>query len=114
MLYNMIGMMKREMDMMKEQLATLQQQDTHTSIPEEIMEWEPKNNVLDIDEVAVVADVEPEATTILEEPDLKLANLEKDTIQQALLKNRGNRKATAVELGLSERTLYRKIKDYGL
>ena len=114
MLYNMIGMMKREMDMMKEQLATLQQQDTHTSIPEEIMEWEPKNNVLDIDEVAVVADVESEATTILEEPDLKLANLEKDTIQKALLKNGGNRKATAVELGLSERTLYRKIKDYGL
>jgi DNA-binding NtrC family response regulator len=114
MLYNMIGMMKREMDMMKEQLATLQQQDTHTSIPEEIMEWEPKNNVLDIDEVAVVADIEPEATTILEEPDLKLANLEKDTIQKALLKNGGNRKATAVELGLSERTLYRKIKDYGL
>ena len=114
MLYNMIGMMKREMDMMKEQLATLQQQDTHTSIPEEIMEWEPKNNVLDIDEVAVVADVEPEAATILEEPDLKLANLEKDTIQKALLKNGGNRKATAVELGLSERTLYRKIKDYGL
>lgn len=114
MLYNMIGMMKREMDMMKEQLATFQQQDTHTSIPEEIMEWEPKNNVLDIDEVAVVADVEPEATTILEEPDLKLANLEKDTIQKALLKNGGNRKATAVELGLSERTLYRKIKDYGL
>ena len=114
MLYNMIGMMKREMDMMKEQLATLQQQDTHTSIPEEIMEWEPKNNVLDIDEVAVVADVEPEATTILEEPDLKLANLEKDTIQKELLKNGGNRKATAVELGLSERTLYRKIKDYGL
>lgn len=114
MLYNMIGMMKREMDMMKEQLATLQQQDTHTSIPEEIMEWEPKNNVLDIDEVAVVADVEPEATTTLEEPDLKLANLEKDTIQKALLKNGGNRKATAVELGLSERTLYRKIKDYGL
>ena len=114
MLYNMIGMMKREMDIMKEQLATLQQQDTHTSIPEEIMEWEPKNNVLDIDEVAVVADVEPEATTILEEPDLKLANLEKDTIQKALLKNGGNRKATAVELGLSERTLYRKIKDYGL
>ena len=114
MLYNMIGMMKREMDIMKEQLATLQQQDTHTSIPEEIMEWEHKNNVLDIDEVAVVADVEPEATTILEEPDLKLANLEKDTIQKALLKNGGNRKATAVELGLSERTLYRKIKDYGL
>jgi transcriptional regulator with PAS, ATPase and Fis domain len=46
--------------------------------------------------------------------DLKLSNMEKDTIQKALIKNGGNRKATAVELGLSERTLYRKIKEYGL
>lgn len=114
MLYNMIGMMKREMDMMKEQLAALEQQDTHTSIKDDIMEWEPKKNVLDIDEVAVVAEVETETTSIFEEPNLKLANLERDTIQKALLKNGGNRKATAVELGLSERTLYRKIKDYGL
>ena len=114
MLYNMIGMMKREMDMMKEQLAALEQQDTNTSIKDDIMEWEPKKNVLDIDEVAVVAEVETETTSIFEEPNLKLANLERDTIQKALLKNGGNRKATAVELGLSERTLYRKIKDYGL
>ena len=114
MLYNMIGMMKREMDMMKEHLAALEQQDTHTSIKDDIMEWEPKKNVLDIDEVAVVAEVETETTSIFEEPNLKLANLERDTIQKALLKNGGNRKATAVELGLSERTLYRKIKDYGL
>jgi DNA-binding NtrC family response regulator len=114
MLYNMIGMMKREMDMMKEQLAALQQQDAHSSIQEDIMEWEPKKKVLDIDEVAVVADEETEAPTEETKTDLKLSNLERDTIQKALLKNGGNRKATAVELGLSERTLYRKIKDYGL
>jgi transcriptional regulator with PAS, ATPase and Fis domain len=114
MLYNMIGMMKREMDMMKEQLAALQQQDAHSSIQEDIMEWEPKKKVLDIDEVAVVADEETETPTEETKTDLKLSNLERDTIQKALLKNGGNRKATAVELGLSERTLYRKIKDYGL
>ena len=114
MLYNMIGMMKREMDMMKEQLAALQQQDAHPSIQEDIMEWEPKKKVLDIDEVAVVADEETETPTEETKTDLKLSNLERDTIQKALLKNGGNRKATAVELGLSERTLYRKIKDYGL
>ena len=56
MLYNMMGMMKREMDILKEQLANLQQQDATTNIPEEIVEWEPKKKVLDIDEVAVVAD----------------------------------------------------------
>jgi transcriptional regulator with PAS, ATPase and Fis domain len=106
--------MKREMDMMKEQLAALQQQDAHSSIQEDIMEWEPKKKVLDIDEVAVVADEETETPTEETKTDLKLSNLERDTIQKALLKNGGNRKATAVELGLSERTLYRKIKDYGL
>lgn len=114
MLYNMMGMMKREMDMLKEQLANLQQQDATTNIPEEIVEWEPKKKVLDIDEVAVVADEEAETPVVEKTADLKLSNLERDTIQKALLKNGGNRKATAVELGLSERTLYRKIKDYGL
>lgn len=110
MLYNMVGMMKREMDMLKEQLATLQQQDVHTNIPE----WEPKQNVLDVDIVSEVDDVVPETPTPPKTPDLKLASLERDTIQKALLKNGGNRKATAIELGVSERTLYRKIKDYGL
>ena len=114
MLYNMIGMMKREMDILKEQLANLQQQDTTTNIPEDIVEWESKKKVLDIDEVAVVADEEAETPVVEKTADLKLSNLERDTIQKALLKNGGNRKATAVELGLSERTLYRKIKDYGL
>ena len=114
MLYNMMGMMKREMDMLKEQLANLQQQDPTTNISEEIVEWEPKKKVLDIDEVAVVADEEAETPVVEKTADLKLSNLERDTIQKALLKNGGNRKATAVELGLSERTLYRKIKDYGL
>ena len=114
MLYNMMGMMKREMDILKEQLANLQQQDATTNIPEDIVEWESKKKVLDIDEVAVVADEEAETPIVEKAADLKLSNLERDTIQKALLKNGGNRKATAVELGLSERTLYRKIKDYGL
>ena len=73
-----------------------------------------EKKVLDIDEVAVVADEEAETPVVEKAADLKLSNLERDTIQKALLKNGGNRKATAVELGLSERTLYRKIKDYGL
>ena len=69
---------------------------------------------MDIDEVSVVAEVEQETISSIGSHDLKLANLERDTIQKALFKNNGNRKATAVELGLSERTLYRKIKEYGL
>ena len=114
MLYNMMGMMKREMDMMKDQLASLKPQEVHTNLPEDIVDWESKSKVLDVDDVSVVAEVEAEDTSNLNVPNLKLANLERDTIQKALAKNAGNRKATAVELGLSERTLYRKIKDYGL
>ena len=114
MLYNMMGMMKREMDMMKDQLASLKPQEVHTNLPEDIVDWESKSKVLDVDDVSVVAEVEAEDTSNLNVPNLKLANLERDTIQKALAKNAGNRKATAVELGLSERTLYRKIKEYGL
>ena len=43
-----------------------------------------------------------------------LESIEKETIQKALNYNRGKRKLTAEQLGISERTLYRKIKEYGL
>lgn len=43
-----------------------------------------------------------------------LEDAEKEMIRQALERNDGRRKAAAEELKISERTLYRKIKDYGL
>ncbi len=43
-----------------------------------------------------------------------LADTEKETIRRALDRNDGRRKETAKELNISERTLYRKIKEYGL
>lgn len=43
-----------------------------------------------------------------------LEAMEKETIRKALQHNRGKRKLTAEQLGISERTLYRKIKEYGL
>lgn len=43
-----------------------------------------------------------------------LDQLERGLIQQALRENNGRRKAAAEQLGISERTLYRKIKEYGL
>ena len=39
---------------------------------------------------------------------------ERRTIAEALRRNDGRRKATALELGISERTLYRKIREYNL
>ena len=45
---------------------------------------------------------------------LSLEEKEKEMIQKALEKHRGKRKYAAKELGISERTLYRKIKEYEL
>ncbi len=48
------------------------------------------------------------------EESLSLEDREKELIQKALDKHRGKRKYAASELGISERTLYRKIKEYNL
>ena len=45
---------------------------------------------------------------------LSLETQELNIIKKALEKNRGKRKIAAKELGISERTLYRKIKQYDL
>jgi DNA-binding NtrC family response regulator len=45
---------------------------------------------------------------------LSLVEMEKDLIQKALKKHNGRRKETSDDLGISERTLYRKIKEYSL
>ena len=55
-----------------------------------------------------------EAPTIEVEEVLSLADKEKEMIQKALEKHRNKRKYAAKELGISERTLYRKIKEYNL
>ena len=52
-------------------------------------------------------DVEGEQVKTLEET-------ERETIESALRRNNGRRKASAQELNISERTLYRKIKQYNL
>ena len=54
------------------------------------------------------------AETVEEEEILKLEHKEIELIKKSLEKNKGKRKAAADELGISERTLYRKIKQYDL
>jgi len=54
------------------------------------------------------------AEEIEEEETLSLQEKEIELIKKALERNRGKRKAAAAELGISERTLYRKIKQYDL
>lgn len=58
---------------------------------------------------ADLLDDEPEV-----EESLSIEDMEKSLIQRALKKHDGRRKDAAIDLGISERTLYRKIKQYEL
>ncbi|HEX8562471.1 MAG TPA: sigma 54-interacting transcriptional regulator [Flavobacterium sp.] len=55
-----------------------------------------------------------DAETVEEEETLRLEQKEIEMIKKSLEKNKGKRKAAADELGISERTLYRKIKQFDL
>ncbi len=57
---------------------------------------------------------EPYEAHVEVEESLSLEDREKELISKALEKHRGKRKHASSELGISERTLYRKIKEYKL
>lgn len=54
------------------------------------------------------------AEEISEQESLNLESLGRQMVEKALERNGGNRKKAAKELGISDRTLYRRIKQYGL
>lgn len=55
-----------------------------------------------------------EAANIADNDSLNLSDIGRQAIEKALERNGGNRKKAAQELGISDRTLYRRIKQYGL
>jgi DNA-binding NtrC family response regulator len=57
-------------------------------------------------------DSQPDVEDI--EENLSLEEVERQMITRALKKHQGRRKNAAIELGISERTLYRKIKEYDI
>lgn len=59
-------------------------------------------------------EVIPNEAEYVEEQPTTLEDTERETIRKALMRNHGKRKKTAEELKISERTLYRKIKEYNL
>ncbi len=65
--------------------------------------------------IAQPSAIEAEAEEIRTEPEsLNLNDLGRQMVEKALERNGGNRKKAAKELGISDRTLYRRIKQYGL
>ena len=54
------------------------------------------------------------AEEIKEPETLNLSDIGRQMVERALERNGGNRKKAAAELGISDRTLYRRIREYGL
>jgi transcriptional regulator of acetoin/glycerol metabolism len=51
---------------------------------------------------------------VVVEESLNIMDKEKELIIKALKKHRGKRRDAALDLGISERTLYRKLKEYDI
>ncbi|WP_295337772.1 sigma-54-dependent Fis family transcriptional regulator [Flavobacterium sp.] len=86
-----------------------------------VFEAEPHINVIPTQNQSQQEEFEDEddtnylmAETVDEEETLRLEAKELELIKKALERNKGKRKAAADELGISERTLYRKIKQFDL
>lgn len=68
----------------------------------------------DVDDVEDFQDAELYHEVESTQKPLTLEDMERQMIRRTLEKHRGKRKAAADELKISERTLYRKIKEYGI
>jgi len=70
-----------------------------------------------VQDVPVTMEIDSKADTLIRPDaigDMTLEDLEKEAIKRTLKFFNKNRRAAARSLGMSERTLYRKINDYGL
>ena len=118
MLFKMIFEMRKEIDNLRDDIENLAQ-------------GQPRQNIGTIKNLqknfapqamlpqhALPASQPNEAEFINAEPHddatMTLEDTERETIKRSLERNEGKRKKTAEELKISERTLYRKIKEYGL
>ena len=106
-LYNMVMKNREELDQLKEQL--LSGRNINLSHAQELEE---------VPQTIITKPVEPTVRKPIEAEDiessLRVEDGERERIVKALELTGGNRKLAADKVGLSERTLYRKIKEYGL
>ena len=108
-LYNMVMQNKKDLEDLKQLLSGARHDILAHSLPTEEV---PTRHMEEVQ--AVEADEEEESNTLVTEPNLRVDDSEKELIRRALEQSGGNRKVAADKLGRSERTLYRKIKEYGL
>ncbi len=125
-LYKILFDMKRDLNELKKLTNNLKKSTSNESeklddiqslIPKKFKEIDDSNNpnnVLLDDNYETKNDKYSFAEEIIEEETLSIQDKELELIIKALERNNGRRKAAANELGISERTLYRKIKQYDL
>ncbi|MDE5704625.1 sigma-54-dependent Fis family transcriptional regulator [Muribaculum sp.] len=124
-LFNMIFSMRGEIDELRAAINDLRTGIRHHSTfpeaptlarvntPQSLVRYTPAHDLFSHSETIEEAP-RVSAETIAGSSPRTLEDTERETIRIALEHNEGRRKATARELNISERTLYRKIKDYGL
>jgi len=108
-LYNMVMQNRKELEELK---ALLNNNNRHLEIstPRNIEEAPIQD--LEIPKSRDLEEIQP--IEPVEEASLRIEDGERERIKKALELSGGNRKVAAEKVGLSERTLYRKIKEYGL
>lgn len=103
--------LKQDVDYLKEVVANagLGRPSVSSIAPpqEDAPQWQ--HTPQEFDEDPEEQNYEENASKAVEELSIKEANM--DLIERVLQKHGGNRKAAAAELGISERTLYRKLKE---
>jgi transcriptional regulator with PAS, ATPase and Fis domain len=123
-LYKVLFDMKRDINDLRKQLAAVMNGaeipasfSGHTA-PLGESRFEDYNPGMTVSQPAIsihkVGESPVETHEIVEEESLSLEEREKYLIRKAIDKHRGKRKNAAKELGISERTLYRKIKEYDI
>ncbi|MAU37638.1 MAG: sigma-54-dependent Fis family transcriptional regulator [Flavobacteriales bacterium] len=108
-LYKVLFDMKRDLSELKKITFELMQKDGRTEIMQTI-----NSRFFKESEEDVIPNTSLETQTIDIEESLSLFEHEKKLIEKSLIKHKGKRKSAADELGISERTLYRKLKEFRL
>ena len=103
-----IGMLKKQMDDVQSKPTTII--GTATTQPQAVSAIQSMPVQPTVEDAVAEEYVEPTA----EQENLNLSDLSRQMLVKALERNNGNRSKAAQELGISDRTLYRRLKQYGL
>ncbi len=108
--------MRREMSTLKKQMEDVQVTKPTSSAPLPTTQLSPVSSNLSplTSHLSPLEDAEAEEYVEPEMESLNLSDLGRQMLEKALERNGGNRKKAAMELGISDRTLYRRLKQYGL